>query len=325
MLVLLALLAGIVAATSAASANDQLPAPGNVSAMRIADPDSSAFGDIEVRWSEVAGASTYDVRVSDSGERGWRVAASRVIGTSATISDGISSWLPYHVSVRASKNGAWSGSYLVQPFCPVGYACAAGSSPTPIEQNESSNSPASVQPTGNGTQTTESSNAAPAAPTSTTPTSTAPSGSNQFAQTYALPPAAPTTVVLTSLSPGQVKVSWSPVVGATGYNVVYSADGERTWTQATTNLTVGNGALPFYVIEGIGSRETIVAGVQAVKNGETGAWTNSAPHNPAFFFGKLQLIWSQGPGESVFSFQCGGGAGWSWIRCGGWNSGMVLR
>ena len=52
--------------------------------------------------------------------------------------------------------------------------------------------------------------------------------------------------------------------------MVYSADGEDTWIRATTNLTVGNGALPFYVIEGIGSRETIVAGVQAVKNGETG-------------------------------------------------------
>ena len=178
---------------------------------------------------------------------------------------------------------------------------------------------------GNGTQTTTSGDAAAAAPTSTAPSSATPSAANQFAQTYALPPAAPTTVVLTSLSPGQVKVSWSPVVGATGYNVVYSADGERTWTQATTNLAAGNGALPFYVIEGIGSRETIVAGVQAVKNGETGAWTNSAPHNPAFFFGKLQLIWSQGPGESGFSFQCGGGAGWSWIRCGGWNSGIVLR
>lgn len=332
LLVLLALLTGVVVATSLAFADDQLPAPQKVEASRIGDPNSAAFGDIVVRWAAVKGAYAYEVRVSDDGGRSWNVAASKVMGSSATISDGISSWLPYHVSVRAMMKGVWSGALLVQPYCPVGYACAAGSAPTTIEQNQPSDSttvapPAESVPTGNGTQTTTSSDTSRAAPTST-PTSTTPGGSgvsNHFAQTYALPPAAPTTVVLTTLPSGQIKVSWSSVVGATGYNVVYSIDGEDTWTQATTNLAVENGLLPSYVIKGIDSRGTIVAGVQAVKGRETGPWTNSAPHSPAFFIGKLQLIWNQVAGEAVFSFQCGGGAGWSWIRCGGWNSGAVLR
>ena len=296
---IVALLGLVVLGTSAASGSISIPAPGGVTATRVTEI-GPRFGSIKVEWNGINKATGYDIRVSDDGEQTWSQAATNVQGTlvssnnnvrrfSFTLGDdhGVSSWLPYHVSMRAAPNGTWSGSISSMPYCPVGYACANEVLPTPIESDSSPSTSTSANVPSN---TTGSGSVIHSATTPATPVGSI--ESSRTASVYLPPLAAPETVYLTQRSQGQLTVRWRPVAGATSYNILYSDDGRRTWKRGKLNLSAG-GSLPSYTIGGLDDGGSYVARVQAVRNGVAGPWKDSNPYSPAFILGIRQLILSQ--------------------------------
>ena len=66
--------------------------------------------------------------------------------------------------------------------------------------------------------------------------------------------------------------SWDVAAGATGYDVVYSADGKARWTRVATNRSGTT-----YTLDNADSALTYVFGVRAVNDAGESGWTNSAP------------------------------------------------
>ena len=85
----------------------------------------------------------------------------------------------------------------------------------------------------------------------------------------AIPPPAPASVSLTRQL-GTLTATWPAVIGATGYNVVYSTNKGESWTRLLTNHT-GTSA----TITGADDGLPYIVGVQAVNAIGPSGWTNS--------------------------------------------------
>ena len=87
-------------------------------------------------------------------------------------------------------------------------------------------------------------------------------------------PGAPASVTVTR-SATAVTASWDAVSGATSYQIMYSSDGEATWTYASRNHTSNS-----ISISNISNSATYVVAVSARNNNGSSPYTKSAPIGP---------------------------------------------
>jgi len=124
-----------------------------------------------------------------------------------------------------------------------------------------------------------------------------------------LPPPAPTGIVPTAGN-GQVSLTWTPVAGATSYNIKFNSDGGATYAPAgsspTASFTHGsrtNGTQYFYVVsavnaggEGPNSTPAVSATPQAPPAPGAPATLNATPGNA-----QVMLTWSAVSGATSYT------------------------
>ena len=157
-----------------------------------------------------------------------------------------------------------------QSNCPVGYACAIGSTDSGQQQQQSGTTTGSAITAG------------------------------AVAGRQSSPPAAPASVTLTRAD-GTLTATWPAVPGADSYHVTYSTDNGASWSLAA--LTHGSASITIDAADGA----DYIVGVRARNASGYGGWTNSSPimlGAPALLG---PPAWTTGPGISAIVGPTGSG------------------
>ena len=242
-----------------------LAQPGNVQATR----GDWGAGTLTLTWDAVTDALAYEVqRMNDHGT-GW-LPPQQVGGTSYVFT-GLEDRLGQAVRVRAiagASVGAWADAFA-PTNCPVGYACAIGSTDSGQQQQSGTTTGSAIT-------------------------------AGAVAGRQSSPPAAPASVTLTRAG-GTLTATWPAVPGADSYHVTYSTDNGASWSLAA--LTHGSASI---TIDASGGADYIV-GVRARNASGYGGWTNSSPimlGAPALLG---PPAWTTGPGISAIVGPTGSG------------------
>ena len=309
-LAVVALVAMIAAvAPSAALAQSVPQVPASVTLTR-------ADGTITATWTAVAEATKYHVTYSSDGKKSWSLAAFDHVGTSITIS-GADNSKTYVVAVRAGNDHGWGGWRDSAPIVPSGPPARVGYvslSRVDGAVTASWNSVAGatkyhVTYSSDGRRSWSLAAAAHAS------TSITISVQNQHAYVVAVragksasgggtlwggwrnswssppwnlsapPPSAPASV---SLDRGcySFSLSWTPVSGATGYDVNVSHNDRKSWQRALSNVTYTTWNFSQW-----SKNKPYTVAVRARNGGGTSGWTNSVTvHPPPCEVGGLRSV-----------------------------------
>ena len=348
-----ALLLGLLAFVALVSASPALAqsAPGTPASVSV-----SRSGDtLTATWDAPAGATKYHVTYSSDNKNSWSAAAGPGDGHSAasiTIS-GIDTSKSYVVAVRAGNAHGWSGwrnSAANAPETPpstpgaititradgsltASWNAVAGADKYHItysSDNRKSWSLASFDHASSSISFAVSNGHTYIVGVRAGKTSgnvTLWSGwRNSSASGPWGPPAAPAQVT-TSRDCWEFSFSWTPVTGATGYDLVSSYTNRKSWQRMATNTTSTSGVFTHWQKD-----KTYYLGVRARNaNGESG-WTNSAaahpptcevgePGNPKATTstthgtdgGAITTTWDAGQDASAYNLNYQVGADWTRI------------
>ena len=266
--------------------------PGNVTGLTA----SRSNGNIVASWDAVAGATGYHVVYSDDGKASWTRVATDHSGTSYNIT-GADASLTYVVGVQAvntAGGSGWVNSNTVPPVVtPPGnvtgltasrsdgsivasWDAAAGATGYHVVYSDDGKASwTRVATDHSGTSYTITGADASLAYVVGVQAVNSAGGSgwvNSNTVPAVTPPPGSVGSVTATHHGATLSVTWDAADHATGYDVVYSADGKASWTRAATNHSGVS-----YTLDNADSGKTYVFGVRAVNESGASGWTNSAP------------------------------------------------
>ena len=285
--------------SASASATATLQAPGTTPSVTVTRSD----GALSVSWPAVPEADWYHVTYTSNGGQSWEMAALKHAATSIDIS-GTNDALAYLVGVRAGNAAGW-GAWQNSASSP---ATLLPPGTTPSVSVVRSDGMLSVSwpavPEADWYHVTYTSNGGQSwalavlehAATSIDITGV----DNDLAYLVGVragnaagwggwrnsaaagpwwpdnvPPDAPASVTLSRECGQPFTVSWANAPGATGYDVVVSWNGRKSWWRVQTNTTH-----TFWVVGNASSTRTYTFGVRALNAAGHSGWTNSPSAPP---------------------------------------------
>ena len=286
---------GGVSAWTKARLNDPPPQPASITASW--DEDTKQ---VEISWSAVATATSYNVVMTRADRNGWIQVGNGVTVTSLTVDNvhhggdawvGVQSVSPGGISLYKyartnepppplaapdSVTAAWENGALVVTWAAVdqatGYNVNTSTNPQQSWTRASSNTQGTTLTIDNldtsavfhvAVQAINSSEAS--GWTNAGPINPAPPPSV---------PAAPDSVTA-AWENGALVVTWAAVDQATGYHVNTSTNGRNSWTRAASNV-----AGTTLTITGLGTSNLVYAAVASVNSVGVSGWTNADPVDP---------------------------------------------
>ena len=285
--------------STSATATPTPPAPGRTPSVTVARSD----GKLSVSWPAVARADWYHVTYTSNGGESWDLAALKHATTTIEIS-GTNDALAYVVGVRAGNAAGWGGwqnsasspATLLPPgrtpsvsvvrsdgMLSVSWPAVATATHYHVTYTSNGgeswelaayqHATASIDVTGvdndlayvvgvragNGAGWGGWRNSAAAGPW--WPPNT--------------PPNAPASVTVSRGCGHPFTVSWAAALGATGYDVVVSSDGRKSWQRVQTNAPH-----TLWIVGNPSKHKTYTFGVRALNAAGHSGWTNSPPAPP---------------------------------------------
>ena len=298
-------------------------APLRASRARLAPPPPAApdavtvtraDGALSVSWSAVKDATGYNVNITSDGKKSWSRAATRVEGTSTTIT-GVDNTLTYVAAVQSVNDngvGGWRDSASAGPYTPpptitvpdapasvtvtrgafgqgtlsVSWPAVSGAASYNVRYSDDGGQTWTGGPSGvagTSASITGVNDALPYYVAVQASNSAGTSGWTQSSivsvecpQGHVCITTAPDAVASVSVtrSDGALTASWDAVDGATHYHVTYSADGMQSWSLAASNHA------STAITISANNADTYVVGVRAGNDHGWSAWTNSAAAGP---------------------------------------------
>jgi titin len=261
---------------------------------------AASAGRIELSWTSVAGAGSYQLIMWTDGLKDWERIGDPITGaTTSYIHTGLTELNTYHYRVRAvidEEEGEYSDSVSEIPVRPAAPTLTAAADTGQIELNWTAITDAESYRliTWTDGQTAWVRIGDPLSSTTTSYTHTGlVAGRTYYYRVSAvihgiegawtesvsgIPAAPPAPVLTASASIGQVDLSWTAVTDAGGHILIVWTDAQNAWVRIGDPLS---STTTSYTHTGLVAGRTYYYRVSAVIHGIEGAWTESVSGIPA--------------------------------------------
>lgn len=264
---------------------------------------AASAGRIELGWTSVTGAGSYQLIVWTDGLTDWERIGDPITGTiTAYTHTGLTELNTYHYRVRAvidGTEGDWSDSVSEIPVRPAAPTLTATAATGQVELNWTAVSNAESYRLISWTdgQTAWQRIGDPLSGDSTSYTHTGLIAGRTYYYRVAavihdiegawtdsvseIPAAPPAPALTATTAVGQVELSWTTVSGVGSHILIVWTDAQNAWVRIGDPLS---GDTTSYTHEGLSAGQTYYYRVSAVVNGTEGTWSNSPSAVPGASF-----------------------------------------
>ena len=307
---------------------------------------AASAGRIELSWTSVAGADSYQLIMWTDGLKGWERIGDPIAGTTTSYTHtDLTELNTYHYRVRAvidEEEGEYSDSVSEIPVRPAAPTLTAAADTGQIELDWTAITDAESYRliTWTDGQTAWKRIGDPLSSTTTSYTHTGlVAGRTYYYRVSAvihgiegawtesvsgIPAAPPAPVLTASASIGQVDLSWTAVTGAGGHILIVWTDAQNAWVRIGDPLA---GDTTSYTHTGLSAGQTYYYRVAAVVDGTDGVWSNSPSVVPGATFmpglvanasaQRIDLSWSEVTGADGYQLIVWTPGQTGWERVGG--------
>ncbi len=291
---------------------------------------AASAGRIELSWTSVAGAGSYQIIMWTDGLKDWERIGDPITGTITSYThSGLTELSTYHYRVRAvidDTEGEWSDSVSeipVRPAAPATLTATAVVGQVELDWTAvpGADSYRLISWTDGQTAWQRIGDPLSGATTSYTHTGLI-AGRTYYYRVSAVihgiegawtesvsdvPTAPPAPVLTATTAVGQVELSWTAVPGAGSHILIVWTDAQNAWVRIGDPLS---GGATSYTHSGLSAGQTYYYRVGAVVKGTEGAWSNSPSAVPGATFmpglvanasaHRIDLSWSEVTGAGSY-------------------------